>query len=567
MRMVRNLLFVLGLAVGLLVPGAAQAQFKMGGKICPWGLQIIHQQHQQQMMWQYRQQQQQMQLTMQMRQRQQYQHIQKTMPGPKQTVRSPLYVRNNPPHVTKQPFSQPLLRRQVTQHMVSRQVGQPIERVQNHAKMVALHRSWIHWPEGPGPYFHLSRAELLALLRLEWQSRKMYTAMHTVHQVRTNHNVQVTALPRHRNQVKHMPPVVYQPHRVRQAAPPQHQHIAKAKTVAELQVALKVQKKTTADAGIVKVKQNITMLDIRCARCHQKMQGQPMLAVPQAHPPLHKPLVKAPGPLHNPLAKGPVPFKNPLAKEPAVPFKNLLPKNPVPFKQALAKNLMPFKNPLALVKEPVRLKNPLVMQEPRLALVLSKDAPLILKQPLQFPQPKPLPMALAKLQRAPLTPAFPAPKAMPQSQPMPNPLAAAKPTYLNQPWRTGPTVSMGPVIPGPFAQTSPGFLLPAMVGQQPPSPQWTPSPDSAGTTPITGLPGDSPIDLATGLPKQATERSEGSEETHSQPLGKDLLQPDFPPLPPSVLLLRLIPRNSDTAPDYSPLRWLAEQTRPINRGF
>src|SRR3974390_609414 len=122
MRKVRELLWIGGVTAGLLAPAAAQAQqFNMRGKICPWGMQIIQQQQQQQMMWKYRQQQQQTQLTMQMRQRQQYPQIQKCMPGPKQTVSSPLYVRNNPPQVAKQQFSQPLVRRQVTQQMVTRQ--------------------------------------------------------------------------------------------------------------------------------------------------------------------------------------------------------------------------------------------------------------------------------------------------------------------------------------------------------------------------------------------------------------------------------------------------------------
>jgi hypothetical protein len=585
MRKVRELLWIVGLTAILLAPAAAQAQqFNMRGKICPWGMQIIQQQQQQQMMWQYRQQQQQTQLTMQMRQRQQYQQIQKSMPGPKQTVSRPPYVRNNPPQVTKQQFSQPLVRRQVTQQMVSRQVAQPISRVQNHSKMVAVHRSWIHWPEGPGPFFTLSRAELLALLRLEWQSRKMTTAVHTLHQAKTNQKVQVTAVPRHRNEVKHMPPVVHQPHQVKQAAPPQHQHITKAKTVAELQVALKVQKKTTADAGMIKITQNITMLDIRCARCHQRMQGQPNLpaAIPQAHPPLHKPLVKAPPP-QNPLAKGPVPFKNPLVKNPGTPFKNLFAKNPVPFKQALAKSPVPFKNPLvkepvpfkqALVKEPVRLRTPLVVQEPRVAMLFPKESPLVLKQPPPVPQPKPLPMALAKLPPPPLALAFPAPKTLPQwQQPMPTPVTAVKPIYLPQPWRSGPTAAMpiGPVIPGPFATNTPGFLLPALVsaGQPPSSRQWTSSQDQSGTTPVAGMPDDSPIDLATGLPKQEREKSSITEEPYSHPSGKDLLHPEFPPLPPSVLLLRprLIPRNQDAGPNYSPLRWLAEQSRPMNPGF
>jgi hypothetical protein len=507
MMLVRKLLLATGLAAGLLIPGAAQAQFSMRGKICPWGLQIIHQQQQQQMMWQYKQHQQQTQLAMQLRQKQQYQHIQKTIPGPRRQASSPLYVRNSPPQVVKHPVFQPLIRRQVTQQMVRRTVVEPRLMVHEQQKVIPLHLHWIYRPEGPGDFDTLLRAELLALLRLKWQSLKLHTAVHTMHQIRTKHETKSTAVPRHRHEVTHKPPVVHHPLHVKHAAPPQHQHHTKAKTVAELQVTLKVHKKTTADSGIVKKNTSITILDIRCARCHQKMHSLPnqphLLAIPKAHPPMPKPLAKTSAPVNNPIAKGPVPFKNPLAKEPVV------------------------------------LKKP-----------LAKESPPVAKQPMPFPQPKPLPLAITKVQPLPaLTLAFPASKTV-----VPPLAPNSKPANLNEPWRSGPnSLPIGPMIPGPnpFSGTGPGLLLPAMLANA----SNTPISKPAGTTPLAGLPGESPFDLPAGMPKQATDRSETEEQFFAESIRKDLLQPDFPPPPPSVLLLRprVIPRNQES-PDYSPLR-------------
>jgi hypothetical protein len=553
---------MLGTALGLLVPSAAQAQFSMQGRgICPWGLQIMRQQHQQQMMWQYRQQQQQAHLAMQMRQKQQYQHIQKTIQPPVRKVSSPPYVRPSTPQIVKKQVAQPLVQHRVTQEKVKHQVAQPVRQVQHQEKTVAVHLQWINRPEGPSDFCTLSRAEILALFRLHFHLVRWHTALRTVERTREHHDTKVTAIPRHANKVKKGPPEVHHPQHAKRMAPPQHQHHAKTKTVTQFHAALKVHKKTTDHTAIVNINLSTTTLEIRCARCHQRMHGNPnvphLVGIPQAHPPLPKPLAKGPAPLPNPLAKGPVPFKNPLVKDP-MPFKNPLVKDPVP-----------FKNPL--VKDPLALNKPL-FKAPKQPLQLAiPQQPFAVKQPLVFAQPKPLPMAITKVQPPALSLAFPAPKPtsmVPPSVVLPTPLV--KPGNLFS--STGPSVT---VPQTPFAASGPTLVLPAMLANAPgkpgPYPDWTPFAPSTGTTPASGLPGDSSIDLPAGISKQpTTDRSETTEQPSSDTSGKDWLRPDFPPIPPSILLLpgRAIPRTQDPGPEFSPVRWIAEHTPPVsgNRG-
>jgi len=185
---------------------------------------------------------------------------------------------------------------------------------------------------------------------------------------------------------------------------------------------------------------------------------------------------------------------------------------------------------------------------------------------VQFPQPKPLPLAITKVQPPALTVAFPASKTI---SPVPPLISNSKPANLNQPWKAGanPLLPAGPMISGPnaFPGPGPGLLLPAMLANV----SSTPPSKPAVTTPLAGLPAESAFDLPAGMPKQATDRSETEEPFSTESIRKDLLQPDFPPLPPGVLLLRprVIPRNQES-PDYSPLRWMAEQSQPGagNRG-
>ncbi|HMF16407.1 MAG TPA: hypothetical protein VKE98_04335, partial [Gemmataceae bacterium] len=333
--------------------------------------------------------------------------------------------------------------------------------------------------------------------------------------------------------------------------PPQHQQHVRAKSVTEFQAALKVRKKTTVHSGVVKMNTSITTLDIRCARCHQRMHGQPnvphLVGVPQAHPPMPKALAKSPAPMPKSLAKGPVPFKNPLVKDP-VPFKNLLPKDPLALNKPLLKAP---KQPLqlGLPKKPFELTN----------------------QPLVIPQPKPLPVAISKPQPPVLSLAFPAPK--PTSMFQTNvilPTLLAKPN--NPLTRTRPSVG----VPGqtPFVAMAPGLLLPAMFantsGKPARYPEATPFQSSTGTTPAPGLPGDSPFDLPAGLSNQPAEKSETTEQSSSNTSVKDWLRPELPSVPPSILLLprRVTPRTQDTVPDFSPVRWIAEHSAPVagNRG-
>ena len=541
---------MLATAMGFLIPGAAHAQFSMQGKICPWGLQIMRQQHQQQMMWQYRQQQQQAHLSMQMRQKQQYQQIQKTIQPPTRKVSSPPYVRPAVPQVVKHQVSQPLVQHRVTQEKVKQQIAQPMRKVEHHEKIVAVRLEWMHRPVGPGDLGTLSRAELLALFRLYWNRVRLFTALHTVERTREHHEMNITAVPRHVHKGKKAPPDVHHPQHAKRVPPPQHQQHVRAKTVTEFRAALKVQKKTTVHSGVVKMNTSITTLDIRCAWCHQRMQGKPnvphLVGVPQAHPPMPKALAK-PAPMPNPLAKGPVPFKNPLVKDP-IPFKNPLPKDPLALNKPLLKAP---KQPLqlGLPKKPFELTN----------------------QPLVIPQPKPLPVAITKLQPPTLSLAFPAPKPTSMFQP-----SVILPTLLAKPGnpmtRTGPSL----VMPGqtPFVAMGPGLLLPAMFantsGKPARYPDATPFQSSTGITPATALPGDSSFDLSAGLSKEPAERSETTEQSSSDTSGKDWLRPDLPPVPPSILLLprRVIPRTQDTGPEYSPVRWIADHTAPVtgNRG-